>query len=196
MPSSAAHRVEHDRQPRVALARSPDRDDHATAGPQDAAHLGGGACRVGREHQALAAQHDVEAAVGLVDGFEVEHAGGDVVEAERARPRAAAIAVISARRRRATTSPPGATRGAAARPSPPGPARELEHPLARARARPARACASVTDCAARVDVVGVLAPRLRPPPPTCRGRGSRRLRSCPVVVSVPWRLLLTVFSYS
>lgn len=78
-----AHGVEHDAQPRVALARPPHRHGEAPAWAQDAPDLPGRLGGVEREHQPLAAEHDVERGVGLGDALEVELAGGDVADAAR-----------------------------------------------------------------------------------------------------------------
>ncbi len=127
-----AHGVEHEPEPGVALARAPHRDRRAAAGPQHTDDLARGGRGVGREHEALAAEHGVVGAVGLRDVLDVERERAHVGEAERARARAAAIAVISAATSDRTTSPPGCDERAPR----PGPRRPARRP-ARARARPA-----------------------------------------------------------
>ena len=78
-----ADRVEHDAQPRVALPRPPHRQRNPAAGAQNPVDLADGARRVGREHEALAAQHDVVRAVRLLDLLEVEHARAHIGESAR-----------------------------------------------------------------------------------------------------------------
>ena len=78
-----ADHVEDDPEPRIARSRPPDGDHHAPTWAKDARDLAGRARRVDREHQPLAAEHDVEGAVGLVDLLEVEHADAHVLQPER-----------------------------------------------------------------------------------------------------------------
>ncbi len=75
-----AHGVEDEAEPRVALARAPDRERGAPTRLEHAADLARGARGVAREHQALTAEHGVVGAVGLGDAVEVEHARAHVGE--------------------------------------------------------------------------------------------------------------------
>ena len=54
-----AHRVQHASQPRIACAWPPDRDREPPARPEDAPDLADRAGGIEREHEALAAEHDV-----------------------------------------------------------------------------------------------------------------------------------------
>ena len=151
-------------------ARGPQHGDrHAAARPQHARISRGGAGRVGREHQALAAEHDVVGAVGLVDRLEVERrAVRDVVEPERPRRARGDRRSSRGRRRRPRPRRPAPT---SARRREAGAARRRTR--ARARARPAAAPSASSmrrgePGRPRVDVVGVLAPRGGDARPTCR----------------------------
>ena len=195
-PSCALTASKHDAEPRVALARPPDRERDAAAGPQHARDLAAPRAPGRREHQALAAEHDVVGARRAASiALEVEHA-----RARRCRARARAPAPrrspSSPARRRTARPRRRARRAGRGQPDAAGAAGELEHAVAGPRRAPARASRSVDARAARVDVVGVLAPRRRRPPPTCRG-GARsssvavRLRCCSSRVLRHIRLLVT-----
>ena len=129
-----------------------------------------------REHEALAAQHDVVGGVGLVDALEVEAADGDVAQAQLGGARGgdrghllgdvgeddlAAGPDALGRREPQPARPAGELEDAVAGAH----LRQLEHPLRAPRP-------------ARVGVVGVLAPSPRRRRPTCRrvARAARRAR--------------------
>ena len=71
-PELCRHRVEHDREPRVALARPPHHDRDPAVVAQHPVHLAQCQLRVDREHQAVATDHAVVAVVRLVDRLQVE----------------------------------------------------------------------------------------------------------------------------
>ena len=96
-----------------------------------------------------------------------------VAQAQRRGARRGDRRHLGRRRRRATTSPPGADELGRREPDAARAAGQLEHALAGARAAPAPSICPVDRRAARVDVVGVLAPRRRPRRPTCRASRAR-----------------------
>jgi hypothetical protein len=152
-----AHGVEDQRQPRVARARPPHGQREAAAGAQHAPQLTGRALRLDREHQTLAAEHDVIGVVGLVDGLEVERPRLHVVQAVRAG-RADRGHLRGDIGEHDLARGPDELRGRD--PDAARAAGQLEHALAR-RGRGQREQPGRELRAARVDVVGVLAPAVR-----------------------------------
>ena len=149
--------------PATGCARRPPDGDRDAAARAQHRRIAARAGRVDREHQPLAAQHDVVGAVGLVDAVDVERARARLRQAAVAA-RAAAIAVISSATSVEHDLAAGPTRSAAASPSPPGPHASSSDPVAGPdlgqREHPVRALR-----AARVGVVGVFGPPRRRPRP-------------------------------
>ena len=108
---------------------SPDGEREPAAGPQHPVDLAHRPRRVGREHEPLAAQHDVVARVGLVDVLEVQDARARRSSGRARAPRAAAIAVISGATSEKTTSPAGPDERRGGQAEATRPARELEDPV-------------------------------------------------------------------